>query len=689
MDDITGRGHSTEYVYHNGCYDTVERQFAGFEMTEGFHREDLVLGENETYQLPVRHVKSWFSVGSNLHFEDTRCVTKPIVRSTMPELNRDTAECLQALRGRILRTELYSKDATAKEHLPLETQEFSYDLKIVQEQGSEKYSVVQLNPKETLVRQYERDMTDARVSHEIILKTNDFGDVEERIRVIYPRTGETAFSEVNKNQKAGNMSYIRCAFTGPVIELQNFRKPAAWQQQEFEIFAFPLQGILDVEKTRQYDFGSLPDSKSTTPWKVLRSEQRAYYNDSLRTKRLLQGELEPFSLVDQIYSLAYDPDCVTEIEKGLRSCKVSTPVGELMAAGKYERLANDNNWWLPSSRAFFSDPADPLGSDLIEARKSFYNPTFFEDVFGNITHLQMDTNFLLAASMEDVVGNVMTFKNDYQRLQPIKIKDSDANPVQVVLDELGRTIAVASLGKGHGDERDVDSLEDFARMSSSSEADSVLLNPTGDLAQKLLRKSGSRTVYCSDQYQRWMEAQNVSQAKKGVAPSPITQLANYVLHISRAESFAASEKSALHVNVTYLDGLGRVMQEISLNEPDDVERTWLVREHSIQDHGGHAVQTYHPQYASSANPILKALTNAPATTLFHDAMGRQVASMTPDHLWTKTTYTPWTSTEYSTGDLILSTRPQDDPDVGHFFGKMHPSRYSQTWYNRRQIGTPQ
>src|SRR5690606_4954164 len=123
----------------------------------------------------------------------------------------DPAESLIALRGSSLRSETYRHDGTSKAHLPLTVDEKSYDVKLLPPRRSNKYSVVQLTPRETLATQYESDTADPRVTHEVVLKTNAYGDVEESLQIVYPRTEEkqTGLVDVDENQKAGNMALTR------------------------------------------------------------------------------------------------------------------------------------------------------------------------------------------------------------------------------------------------------------------------------------------------------------------------------------------------------------------------------------------------------------------------------------------------------------------------------------------------
>ncbi|KAF4437661.1 putative insecticidal toxin complex protein [Fusarium austroafricanum] len=693
-DFITGNQNSTEYIYHNGCFDPVEKQFAGFEMVEELHREKIIMGKNEIYEPPIIHKKSWFSVGMSLEVDQSRFFTKQLVSSCLEDHTDDFAERLFSLKGVSLRSETYSNDGTDAAGLPFIIEELSYQVKLLQSKGTNKYSVVQVSPRETLSKQFERRMQDPRVTHDITLETNDFGEVEESVRIVYPRTGETEFSDVAKNQKAGNVTHNRTWFTESVSEDRDFRKPEAWKKRECEVINFPFNGTLDFDDARRYDFEGLPLTKATSAYKVLRRENRAFYKDSHLEQRLGEGKLQAHSLLDQTYDLALDPELVGKIQEGLCSRKVPDSVEELLVQGSYVKLDNSGGWWVPSSRSFFCKPGSVAGEELRKARSSFYIPSFFVDAFGNMSRLTMDQDFLLAKEIEDAVGNVSSFKNSYEHLQPVKITDPNLNSVQAVLDPLSRTIAVAVLGKGEADEVDADSVDGVALEIGPQEGSEILLDPTGETAKRALGNAGSRTIYCIDRFAQWkaeQDGQRSSEHGKSTQrrPTDDTPTPGYSLHITRALPFRKVNDPEIQVKISYINGRGAQLQEVSMNDPNDLEKTWLVAGLSISDNQGQGICVYQPFFSPSPKYISSEAIKTHSAITFHDAMGRTVASLTADKRWSKTVYTPWTMTDYNNGDLILNSKLQDDPNVGHFFERISSARYEQSWYEQHSLGAPQ
>lgn len=156
LDLLSGGKLVTEYNYHNGYWDGVEREFRGFAHVDSFDTEsftkyntqDLFANAKSEYDVTVNNVttefytpptmtKSWFYVGpvgvgySNWHEpdfsdeywnEDLQILTKEfeIARKNLlkPFPRWAQREALRTLRGTLLRSELYALDGTPIQDRP-------------------------------------------------------------------------------------------------------------------------------------------------------------------------------------------------------------------------------------------------------------------------------------------------------------------------------------------------------------------------------------------------------------------------------------------------------------------------------------------------------------------------------------------------------------------------------------------
>ena len=219
--DWIGRGRLvTRYAYHHGYYDSYEREFRGFGMVEqwdteefradtSFDDSDFVNWDQRSWSPPVL-TRTWFHTGA---FDEAAAVaaayageywTEPALRGPGPsaaeaamrlpdtvlpdELDPfEAQEAYRALKGRTLRTEVYGCDGSAAAGKPYTVTERNFTLRLVQHRGPNLHAVLYAHPRETLAFRYERGVADPRVSHELTLETDAYGNVLRAVSVGYPR----------------------------------------------------------------------------------------------------------------------------------------------------------------------------------------------------------------------------------------------------------------------------------------------------------------------------------------------------------------------------------------------------------------------------------------------------------------------------------------------------------------------
>ena len=136
IDQLSGGKLATEYRYHHGYWDGVEREFRGFAMVEQLDTETFDRDGAGVHYSPPTLTKSWFHVGPvaaaeardgaelDLRHEywdgDPPMLTRPAEMTAflarLPRPARRTA--LRALRGHLLRSELYALDGSSRQQRP-------------------------------------------------------------------------------------------------------------------------------------------------------------------------------------------------------------------------------------------------------------------------------------------------------------------------------------------------------------------------------------------------------------------------------------------------------------------------------------------------------------------------------------------------------------------------------------------
>ena len=214
----------TTYKYHHGYYDGREREFRGFGRVDQFDTEffgdfagsSLHEGgtefDNNQLGLHVPPVKTriWFHTG--VYFDPERLIDhRELTQRFRSEFYRDDPdafsfeehsfeqadgseglgdaphEAFRALRGAVLRTEVYGRDDSAKSAHPYMVTENRYLVRALQPKSGNNHSVYLTLPKETLSYHYERNPEDPRIGHNLTLGIDDFGNVTDSVSIAYPR----------------------------------------------------------------------------------------------------------------------------------------------------------------------------------------------------------------------------------------------------------------------------------------------------------------------------------------------------------------------------------------------------------------------------------------------------------------------------------------------------------------------
>ncbi|KAK4451980.1 virulence plasmid 65kDa B protein-domain-containing protein [Podospora aff. communis PSN243] len=682
-DSITDLVKKVRYSYHHGYYDPAEKEFAGFSMVEQWQDESVRTGVGNRYEKPTAYTKTWFSTGNPFdgHHESTYACSSRVSTKLHGIDSQDLSDAYRALRGTQQRSEVYGLDGTTKAHLPFSTDESAHDVRCVQPKHGKHPPVFEVSLRETASSQFEREMSDPRVEHEIVLEVNDFGDVERALRVIHPRSRSSAsaagFESLVENQTEANVVYSDVAFTNSFEEEKDaFRGPALWRERSYEILNCG-DAVLrtDVEKLRSVEFASMPDADgSAKPRKALLSERRAYFKTGDLFGRLPAGILELYSTLDQTYEYAFRSAFLSKFESSLPEHGAQLGAEALDRMGyvkigpegyKEDEQEDDDaaagdRWWVPSSRLRFT--GSPGGAaNLQAARMQFYTPIISTDPFGHDSWATMDDHWLMVDEVVDAAGNVTAFDNDYTSLQPFRITDMNHNRHEVALDPLGVEVGHAIMGKIG--ENLGDSLDGFdSREISRSTLETLLSNPGSVDFAAVLGHASTRVIQCLD----WTESSS------STAP-------NFVVQISRDVDFRQTGDTQIHISVAYLDGFGSAVQTVELNDPDGNEQRWLFGECAISDALGNSVRTFQPFFSSSPSFVPPWDITTPASTMFTDTLGRTVATLSSDHLWTKAVFSPWSTTDCDAGDTVHCKDPRGDQDVGQFFSRVPSATFLPTW----------
>ncbi|HSJ54098.1 MAG TPA: toxin TcdB middle/C-terminal domain-containing protein, partial [Anaerolineae bacterium] len=534
---------------------------------------------------------------------------------------------------------------------------------------------------------YERQPTDPRISHEITLQVDTFGNVTDKVTLAYPRRvpqhAEQAEPRIlythtdvaNKDDDAG-------FYRGVAFQLRTYEVTGlGWAAGQAAFTRSAFQSILDpsaaVGAHRPYEWqrpaGLTTLEKRIVEWtrSYFRSDTSAAAADitldasglparSL-ANRLPLGQIESLALPYEEYRAALTPGLLDKLYPGPAAGQPLVKA-EMLRDGGYH--LEDGIWWIPTGQQTF-------------LAQTFYLPHIARTPFASETQTGYDDYGLLVARVVDAAGNETAVEaHDYRVLQPQRVRDANKTVSEVAFDALGLVVATATRDdSGAGDSVAGLVLE----PSALAPADAV------GQARSLLGNASRRIFY------------NMHHYAGSRQPNFVQTIAREV-HASEA----GGGTGRLQQSLLHSDGFGREVQTKVLVEPGDVNgapvsQRWLSTGTTVYNNKGKPVQKFEPFF--SAAPAFGLESHGVSSTLFYDPMERMVVTLHPNHTYEKVVFDAWRQETWDLNDTIHPTQrwdprspnvlpdpgwdPAADPDAGHFSAALPPETYRPTWYGLR------
>ena len=223
IDHISKTKLVTTYKYHHGYYDGREREFRGFGRVDQYDTEEFgafsgssLHGEaiefenkNQAHHVPPVLTKTWFHTG--VYFDEDNVSPSGIFYDHNDLMEAYTQEFYQvdeqeflldghvvehsgtpheayrALRGAIIRTEVFSPDGSEKATHPYTVAENRYRVKELQAKDDNNHAVYLSTQRESVSYQYERNPQDPRIGQNLVVAVDEYGQVTDSLSIAYPR----------------------------------------------------------------------------------------------------------------------------------------------------------------------------------------------------------------------------------------------------------------------------------------------------------------------------------------------------------------------------------------------------------------------------------------------------------------------------------------------------------------------
>jgi RHS repeat-associated protein len=748
----------TRHAYHHGYFDGVEREFRGFGMVEQWDTEEFAtLTDSGDFpaatnidaasHVPPVLTRTWFHTGIYLGRNRVSSFFAGLLNGNdkgeyyrEPGLSDQQArdlllddtvlpvgwsveeerEACRALKGSMLRQEIYALDGTAKEPHPYSVTEQNFTVERLQPQASNPFGVFFAHARETLNYHYERNPADPRIEHALTLEVDAFGNVRRALAVGYGRrAADTNLAAPDQQkQSAVLITYTESDHTKAIDQPDAYRTPLPCDVRTYELTGFvPVgrfgfdewvaNGFSRLQLTPEIPYEQTADPTQQQKQKRLIEQVRTLYRTDDLTSLLPLGQVEPLALPGESYKLAFTPGLLAQVfqRNGQPLLPIAAdvlggqsadrggylPSQRLKADGWFPNTDPDDHWWIPSGRMFFdananaANPATTAPQELAQARSHFFQPHKFVDPFGNVTTVQYDANNLFPVQEIDPIGNQTKVEADYRVLQPRLVIDPNGNRSAAAFDALGLVAGTALQGKAT--ENLGDRLAGFDADLTQAQIDAFFLaaDPHAQ-APALLNEATTCIVYDQDRFRRTRAANPTDPSlwQPGHAATLVRE--------THASDLPTGQQSRIHIGFGYSDGFGREIQKKIEAEPGPLTPggpvatpRWVGSGWTIFNNKGKPVRQYEP-FFSGTHGFELAHQVGVSPILFYDPLGRMISTVRPDHSWEKIVFDPWRQETWDTSDTALIADPKSDPDVAGFFRRLPDADYLPGWHAQRQGG---
>jgi RHS repeat-associated protein len=475
-----------EYRYHHGFWDGVEREFRGFGRVD---RRDAELAADGAAASPPTELRTWFHLGAIdrgdrtvAEFDhtgdywpgDPPAFPAAIDPGATTSL-RARRDAFRALRGKVLRTELYSLDASQRAIRPYTVEEHNHAITLRVAPSPDGTRPAVWFPFETATRTTQWERGEDPMTRLTLTGDHDvYGQPRQRCAIAVPRGRDfrrgappeaspflvthTVTVRAVLEDDVYLVDRVSHATTYEIVEPDS-RSSAfdLWQRIQT---ASPPDTI--IEQLLHYydgdDFLGLPLGRIGPHGALIRSEQlvltEALLQDAYRGDAT--AAIPPYLRRDVTWPDEYPVELRHRIDRLLHA----PPIGEAVLGG-YVRHGGDGPVPAPG---YFATTA----CRLVDRRGLV---TAERDALGNQTTIQYDDFARFPIRVTDPTGLVVAAIYDNRVSAPLSITDPNANVTEMRYTPLGLVASVAVLGKPEhpGDSLDTPStafeyhLDEFER----------------------------------------------------------------------------------------------------------------------------------------------------------------------------------------------------------------------------------
>jgi RHS repeat-associated protein len=712
-DFFSGTTLTSEYLYHHGYWDGAEREFRGFARVD--QRDTLAAaGPPAPFYSPPTETRTWFHPGpvgpgtgvwtegldlSGEYWQDDLPLSEPVDTSALPEgLNRPGLRyAIRALRGRVLRSELYALDGDPNAGRPYQISDHAYALAPIldgrqaSDPGWQALPVVAVQPVLDRTSVWERGsepMTQASFTGGY----DDYGRPGQAVQAAVPRGRDPRITS-----PAGVSPYLATITLTSYAtrdDASHYLVNRVSLSQRLELTEDTTAGgaVLVTFGRQQLTAPPAPTAAS------VRALTLTYY-DGPAFEGLPAGQLGDWGVATRVERLALTPGILagayqggdpaiplpSYLQPGSPAWTADYPQAfreacPPLAGYRYQTdvapyLAG---WYAQQQRVAYDVQQAAGGRGLVTVRR---------DPLGNDTTIGYDSYQLLPALVTDPAKLTRSVSYDYRVLRPSLITDPNGNRIAIGYTPLGLPAWTASTGKPGASQGDTPGQPGaiFAYdLTAWDDSDPAARQP-----------SSVHTTRRTDHRWTLVDAANAQRAQQGLPPLTDAQIAamfppdeaslypdRFIQKTEFTDGFSRLLQTRAQGDDTILDDLGLTAdltatpgpvlthQQDPAGPPQVVVSGW-----QTYDNKGRVVQKYEPFFGTGwayQPPSQEQLTGQLAVittiydprglaicTTFPDGSQQRVVPGIPPDLANPDSYqpTPWESYRYDNNDNAGRTSP--------------------------------
>ena len=488
IDHLSRSRFCTRYAYHHGYFDGEEREFRGFGMVEQWDTEQFATlaggaapadDDDAGAQVPPVHTKTWFHTGVYLgrghvsdyfaglldtadkgeYFREPGLTDAEARAMLLPDTLlpagldvEDEREACRALKGSMLRQEVYADDAgpgatraqVERARVPYTVVEQNFSVRALQPRGTHRHGVFFTHAREAVTYRYERNAADPRIEHALTLEVDGYGTVLKQAAVAYgrrprvpaddcrhkappvPNPGLAALAGDDRDrQTTPLLTYTEQRVTHAVDTPHDRRNPVVCEVLTFELTGYAATGPCmgpdgEVRRFRPADLVEPdPDAPGRmrhrcagpdVPYEAhaagaqrrrpIECVRTLYRRDDLRGLLPL-GTLQARALPGESYRLAFTPGLLDAV---FRRPRAGLP-DEMLLPDPHAVLggqAGDRGGYV-AGRALARDGLFPSGDDWWSpSGRSYFSAAPDDDAAAELAHAR--AHFFLARRYRDPFG---------------------------------------------------------------------------------------------------------------------------------------------------------------------------------------------------------------------------------------------------------------------------------------------